>query len=500
MVSRVFSTWLVCGLFGLLWIPKASAVTRPPNVVFILADDLGYGDLGCFGQTRIRTPHLDQLASQGMRLTRLYSGNAVCAPSRCVLLTGKHPGHALIRDNREVQPEGQAPLMAGMVTLARVFQEKGYATGAFGKWGLGSPDSTGAPLRQGFDRFFGYNCQRQAHNYYPTYLWDDTRKVPLNNPSFSPHQRLPKESDPENPQSYVGYSGQEYAPDRIHRQAIQFIQENRNRPFLCFIPSTVPHLALQVPEDSLKEYEGAFPEKPYRGESSYLPHPTPHAAYAAMITRLDREVGRLMRLIEELGLTNETLFIFTSDNGPLWDRLGGTDSDFFQSAAGLRGRKGSLYEGGVRVPGIVRWVGHIRSGSTTDRRVGFEDWLPTLMDLAGWKREIPRDLDGISFAPTLLGQHQRERSHLYREFPAYGGQQALWSGPWKAVRQQLSSEGKSASIRTELYQLEQDPREQKDVAAAHPEILHRLEKLMTREHVSSKDFPFPALDNLPGAH
>lgn len=492
-------------LWHLLWIsillvPRTHAASpRPPNVLFIIADDLGYGDLGCFGQRHIRTPHLDHLAGEGMRLTRLYSGNAVCAPSRCVLLTGQHPGHAVVRDNREVQPEGQVALPAGMTTLARLFHERGYATGAFGKWGLGAPGSPGDPLRQGFDRFFGYNCQRQAHNHYPNHLWDDDRYLPLRNAAFSAYQHLPKGADPADPESYRGYVGSEYAPDLIHEQALRFIRENRDRPFFCFVPTTIPHLALQVPEDSLKEYEGTFPEAPYHGEHSYLPHRTPHAAYAAMITRMDREIGRLMALIAELGLREDTVVVFTSDNGPLWDRLGGTDTAFFDSAAGLRGRKGSLYEGGVRVPGIVSWPGHIRTGTESRRRIGFEDWLPTLMELVGWKGQTPGGLDGISFAPTLLGRRQAERAYLYREFPAYGGQQAAWMGRWKAVRQNLNPKEKPKGVRTELYDLERDPNETRDLAAEYPRRVTVFERLLAREHVPSPEFPFPILDGQPQA-
>jgi arylsulfatase A-like enzyme len=483
-----------------IWIVFALRVDagshRPPNFLFIVADDLGYGDLGAFGQKHIRTPHLDRLASSGIRLTRLYSGNAVCAPSRCVLLTGKHPGHAVIRDNREVQPEGQIGLPGGLNTLPRILQSRGYATGAFGKWGLGSPESSGAPLQQGFDRFFGYNCQRQAHNHYPTHLWDDDRRLPLRNPAFSAYQQLPKTADPEDPASYRSYSGSDYAPDRIHEQALRFIRDHRHRPFFCFVPTTIPHLALQVPDDSLQEYAGAFPEKPYRGDQSYLPHRTPHAAYAAMITRMDREIGRLIALINELGLQQDTVVVFTSDNGPLWDRMGGTDTGFFNSAAGLRGRKGSLYEGGVRVPGIVSWPGHIQPATESRRRIGFEDWLPTLLELAGGQDSIPKDLDGISFAPTLLGRRQAERRFLYREFPAYGGQQAVWKGRWKAVRQNLISKDKPVTVRTELYDLERDPNETRDVASEHPKQVAALERLLTQEHVPSTEFPFPVLDRL----
>jgi arylsulfatase A len=487
-------TGLAAGLLVALGslVGLAASKPPPPNIIFILADDLGHGDLGAYGQTKIATPNLDRLAAGGMRFTRHYSGNAVCAPSRCVLLTGRHPGHAWIRDNGEVQPEGQRPLPAGTPTLARLLQAHGYATGAFGKWGLGGPGSEGDPLRQGFDRFFGYNCQRQAHNYYPTNLWDNDRRLPLNNPAFSPHQKLPATADTALPNSYAAYRGTDYAPDLIAARALDFIRAQRDRPFFVYFPSTIPHLALQVPDEALTAYAGRWPETPYRGERSYLPHPTPRAAYAAMVSRLDRHVGDLMNLVAELGLEARTIFVFASDNGPLYDGLGGTDDAFFNSAGGLRGRKGSLYEGGVRVPGLVRWPGKVRAGTTSDRVTGFEDWLPTLLELAGLRAAAPRDVDGISFAPTLLGRQQKPRPWLYREFPGYGGQQAVWAGDWKAIRTGLN---RAASVPSfQLYHLRRDPLERTDVAAANPRVLARLERLTAEQHVPSASFPLGVVD------
>ena len=468
------------------------AAERGPNVIFILADDLGYGDVGAYGQRKIRTPNIDRLAAEGMRFTQHYSGSPVCAPSRCVLMTGRHPGHAVIRDNREMKPEGQFPLPEGAFTMLRAFQQNSWRTGAFGKWGLGGPGSIGDPLHQGVDRFFGYNCQRVAHNYYPTSLWDNASVLPLNNPAFAAHQKLPAGADVTDPESYAQFSGKDYAPDLIAEQALRFIRENKERPFFLYFPTTVPHLALQVPGDSLAEYRGQFPEEPYTGDRRYLPHLTPRAAYAAMITRLDREIGRMMSVVSELGLDQETIFVFTSDNGPLYDRLGGTDTDFFESARGLRGRKGSLYEGGVRVPCIVRWKGRIPAGAVSQRVTGFEDWAPTLLELTGQGSAIPREIDGISFAPTLLGQKQEERPFLYREFRAYGGQQSVRAGDWKAVRQNLQR-GK-AEIRTELYNLANDPDESTNLAAREPQKLAELEKLLEAQHVRSEEFPIRALD------
>lgn len=476
-----------------------------PNVIFIMADDLGYGDIGSFGQKKIRTPNLDQLAAAGMKLTRCYSGSAVCAPCRGVLMTGKHPGHAVVRDNREIKPEGQFPLPANTVTIPKLFKSLGYATGAFGKWGLGGPGSSGDPLKQGVDRFFGYNCQRVAHNFYPAYLWDNDKRIPLNNPDFSAHQKLPEGADPKNPASYAQYAARDYAPDLIMEQARKFIRDHKDQPFFCYVPTTVPHLALQVPEDSLADYLGKFPEEPYPGGRGYLPHFAPRAAYAAMITRLDKEIGRIMDLVHELNLDERTIFVFTSDNGPLYDQLGGTDCDFFESAGKLRGRKGSLYEGGFRVPVIVSWKGKIAAGAISDRVCGFEDWMPTLLELAGHAAAKPADIDGISFAPTLLGKNQEPRPFLYREFPGYGGQQLVRIGDWVGVRQKLNPAGKTKNkkmaapaaapvIKTELYDLKSDPWQEHDVAAQQPEILARIQKLMRDQHTPSPDFPMPALD------
>jgi arylsulfatase A-like enzyme len=477
---------------------QAAGRAGPPNIVFMLADDLGYGEIGCYGQKKIRTPNLDRLSAGGMRFTQHYSGNAVCAPSRCVLMTGKHPGHAWVRDNGEVKPEGQIPLPASEVTIASLLKARGYTTGAFGKWGLGPVGSEGDPMRHGFDRFFGYNCQRVAHNSYPTHLWDNAERVPLRNADFSPHQRLTTNAAPGSADSYRGFTGVDYAPDRIGEQARAFIRANKDRPFFLYYPTTVPHLALQVPEDSVKEYEGQWPDPPYPGGNSYLPNRTPRAAYAAMVTRMDREVGRFMELIRELGLEENTIFVFTSDNGPTYDRLGGSDSAFFDSAAGLRGLKGSLYEGGIRVPLIVSWSGHIAAGSVQSRVCGFEDWLPTLLELAGAADAAPPGIDGISLVPTLLGRPQEPRPFLYREFPGYGGQQFVRVGDWKAVRQKLLPGGRNATPRTqiELFDLSQDRSETKDVAADHPEVVARLGAIMRSQHARSSQFPIPALDEL----
>lgn len=495
---RDLSIQLLALAFTIILGGPVLAQERQPNIIFIIADDLGYGDLGCYGQKKIRTPNIDRLATEGMRFTNHYAGNNVCAPSRCVLMTGQHPGHAYIRDNRQAKgfPEGQEPVPANWLQLPLLLKKQGYTLGGFGKWGLGPMGSTGDPLKQGFDRWFGYNCQAVAHNYYPTHLWDNDKEIKLNNSKFSAHQKLPEGADPNDPKSYLPYTGKDYAPDLIGEQALEFVRANKDRPFVLYYPTTVPHLALQVPEDSLKEYLGKFPETPYKGERDYLPHMHPRAAYAAMITRMDREMGKLLALIKELNLDANTIVVFTSDNGPLYDRAGGTDTEFFDSAAGLRGRKGSFFEGGFREPCIVRWKGRIQADSTSDRVTGFEDWLPTLLELIGAKEKTPTHIDGISFATTLFGRKQEPRPFLYRESPGYGGQQCIRVGDWKAIRRNLNPNLKAKDQKPgdiELYDLGTDPNEKTDVSCKNPEVVARLRASMEKEHVKSEIFPMRAL-------
>ncbi len=473
-------------------------VAEKPNIIFILADDLGYSELGCYGQQKIRTPRIDALASEGMRFTQNYSGNAVCAPSRCVLMTGKHPGHAIVRNNSEVQPEGQRPIPDAETTLAEVLQEAGYVTGAFGKWGLGFPGSEGDPLQQGFDRFFGYNCQRHAHSYYPDYLWSDDQKIPLKNqPAIPGHASFPRDLDAGKAKNYDRFKGKDYAPDRINAQALQFIRDNREDPFFLYYPTVIPHVALHVPDEDLKPYLSlGWIDPPFTRAAGYgyTPHFKPRAAYAAMITRLDTYVGNLLDLLEELGLADNTIVVFTSDNGTTHLKAE-VDYDFFQSVGALRGLKGSLYEGGVRVPLLVRWPGRIRAGSVSDFRTGFEDWIPTLMDLATPERPALRGVDGVSIAPTLLGAYQRERDFLYREFTGYGGQQAVWLGPWKGIRQRMLASRNANPLQTALYHLGEDVNETKDLAAAYPRVVDQIEKIMNQEHQRSERFPFKPIDD-----
>jgi len=480
----------VCSIF------KISA--RKPNVVFILADDLGYNELGSYGQKKIRTPHLDKLAKDGMRFSRNYSGNAVCAPSRCVLMTGKHPGHAFIRNNGEIKPEGQRPIPLNELTMAEVFKKEGYTTGAFGKWGLGSPGTEGDPMNQGFDRFFGYNCQRHAHSYYPDYLWSNRDRVPLkNNPPVPGHASLAKGTDPQDPKSYEIFKGKDYSSDRINEQALKFIKKNKDKPFFLYYPTLIPHVALHVPDEELKPYlKLKWNDPPFTRSQGYgyTPHFTPRAAYAAMITRMDRYVGNMVNLIERLGLTEDTIVIFTSDNGTSHLKLE-VDYDFFNSVGNLRGLKGSLYEGGIRVPLIAKWPGKIEAGSVSDQRTGFEDWMITLHDLIDAKTPLDLEHDGFNITPDLLGQKNSQRPMLYREFSGYGGQQAVWMGKWKGIRQKMIRKGKNHDpLKIELFDLSTDESESEDLATKHPDVVQQIKGIMEKEHIPSQYFPIKVID------
>lgn len=439
-----------------------------------------------------------------MTFQRAYSGSAVCAPSRCVLMTGKHPGHATVRNNVAMrtrgEPEGQFPLPAAEPTIASLLSEAGYKCGAFGKWGLGNTQSTGNPLKKGFHRFFGYNCQGHAHTYYPATLWSDNDIFPLNNnPPVPGHESLPKELDENDPRSYDRYKGEDYAPDRINEAALQFIRDNKEDPFFLYYPTIIPHLALHVPDEDLKPYlKLGWEETPFtkRGTPGYTPHFTPRAGYAAFISRMDRYVGKVLDLLDELKLSDNTIVVFTSDNGATY--LPDVDYEFFESVGPLRGLKGSLYEGGIRVPQIVRWPGKVKPGTDTSILTGFEDWLPTLLEIAGTGSETPSDSDGISIVSTLTGSEESGREFLYREFPAYDGQQALWLGEkWKAIRQGIKPRKKAkgnTELTIELYNLESDIGESKDVAAAHPDIVEKAAAMMKSEREPSEEFVFPWLD------
>jgi len=498
MIRRGFLLPALAAAFALsgqvLGAQQGPAAARP-NIVYILADDLGYGEVGAYGQTRIRTPAIDALARDGMRFTQHYAGSPVCAPSRATLLTGWHTGHGYVRDNYELggwlddEERGQLPLEPGTMTLGRFLQQAGYVTAVVGKWGLGGPGSTVVPTRQGFDLFLGFLDQKQAHNYYPTHLWRNEERFPLRNAYFSPHQRFVGD-DPTDPKAYERYRGTDYAIDVMADEALAFVRANRDRPFFLYLAYTIPHLALQVPESTLAEYAGAFPETPYPGDHGYLPHRTPRAAYAAMITHMDHQIARLMLLLDSLGLTERTLVMFSSDNGPTY--TGGVDTEFFESTAGLRGLKGSVYEGGIRVPFIARWPGKVPAGATSDQVSAFWDVLPTIAELL--QTAPPPGIDGVSFLPSLLGRSgQVPHPPLYWEYHGlWKGAQAVRIGRWKGVRLG-AHERPDAPI--ELYDLETDPFETQDVAVRHPEVVARIDSVMagrTRSVIATWNFPAPA--------
>lgn len=481
-VVLVFASTLCC---------IAQAGQQLPNVIYILADDLGYGELGSYGQQLIRTPHLDRMAQEGVRFTRHYSGAPVCAPARGSLQTGKHTGRAYIRDNYEL-PESQLPLPAEEFTVGELMQQAGYQTGFIGKWGLGGNDSEGQPNRQGYDFFYGYLDQKIAHNYYPTHLWRNGERERLpGNHEFSPHCGLNCLgnlwlSDKRRQSLHKRYQGQVYAPDLMLEETLQFLRHNQERSFFLVFASLVPHLSLQVPDDSLEEYLGQFEEQPYRGTEGYTPHGYPQSAYAAMITRLDRDIGRIMAELEKLGIDHNTLLIFSSDNGPTF--LDQVDTGMFDSAGGLRGLKASVYEGGIRVPMLARWPGEIAPGTTSDHYSAFWDLLPTLAELSG--QSAPSDIDGISFLPTLLGQEQTEQhQEMYWEYHDRGGLQALLfkdagglTMRWKAVR---IGAHKDPDRPLELYDVVADPGEQNNVAGQYPEQVARAQKIIDQQRRES---------------
>ena len=475
---------------------------RPPNIVFFLCDDLGTGDLSGLGSRDIQTPHIDALFARGTRLTRHWAGSAVCAPSRCVLLTGRHPGHAVIRSNRETKPEGQFPMPAGTVTLAGLLREAGYATGAFGKWGLGGPGSTSEPLACGFERFYGFNCQREAHSHYPQQLWSDRDRIAIDNPPVPRGGTIPAEPPPAE-SAFAAYRGTTYAADLIAAEQRAFVTAHAGRPFFLYVPTTVPHLALQVPADepalaaAVKHFGD---ESPYLGGRGYVPCRRPLATYAAMITRMDREVGRLVSLLDELKLTDDTIFVFSSDNGATMPGMGGLDTKRLASNGPLRDWKGSPYEGGLRVPTVAVWPGHIPAGRVIEAPTGFEDWLPTLLELAGRADLTPEDVDGRSLAAALLGRTTAaEERMLYRELTE-GNWQAAVDGRWKAIRRAAGPKQLTASRPVELYDLAVDPSETTDCARRRPDVVERMTQILDREHVPHPDWPLPFVDGAAAHH
>ena len=468
------------------------------NVVFILADDLGWGELGCYGQEKLLTPNIDRLAREGMRFTQHYSGAPVCAPSRCVLMTGKHMGHAEIRGNQQASKafreftEGQYPLSPEALTLASHLRAAGYATGAFGKWGLGPVGSTGDPNTKGFDLFFGYNCQAVAHSYYPATLWRNREKIPLNAKAASGH---PKEMTGDEPADR--WRSENYAPYRMIDEAEAFlerhIEQHADQPFFLYLPFIEPHVAMHPPQASIDRFPEEWDREPYRGGNGYTPHPRPRAAYAAMIHDLDSYVGRILKILDQRGIADRTLVVFSSDNGTTHAgqkeksfHVGGVDAEFFNSTRDLRGYKGSVYEGGIRVPMIARLPGIIPAGTTNDTPCYFADWFPTLCDLLDLKK--PSGLDGVSLVPILRDPNARldQRPPMVWVFPEYGGQVAVRWGDNKLVRRGLATKNPGD---WELYDLAADRGESKDLASTHPARVQEGVGILLKNMSENSIFP-----------
>ena len=444
-----------------------------PNIIFILADDLGYGDLGCYEQTTIKTPNIDRMAAEGMLFTDHYAGSTVCAPSRCCLMTGLHTGHALVRGNARV------PLRPSDVTIAELLKKAGYTTAIIGKWGLGEPETTGIPNRQGFDYWFGYLNQRHAHNYYPKYLWRNEEKVELKNEVnhiIGGRDRTP---------GGVATKRVEYSHDLFAEEALSFVEKNKGNPFFLYLALTIPHANNEAANKGME-----VPSlEPYADKD----WPEPHKGHAAMITRMDSDIGRLMLRLKKLGLDGNTLVMFSSDNGP--HKEGGADPSFFKSFGPLRGYKRALYEGGIRVPTIARWPGspgdslrRIKAGSVSNHISAFWDFLPTCCELVGAK--TPEGIDGISMLPILLGQSPKQKKHefLYWEFHEQGKRQAVRMGDWKGVRLNVA---KNPNGPIELYNLKSDIGEKHNIADQHPEIVAKIEKYMKAARTPSEHWPLP---------
>jgi len=445
------------------------------NIIYILADDAGYGDLSCYGQTKFSTPNLDKLAAKGMRFTQHYSGSTVCAPSRSSLMTGQHTGHTPVRGNKEHKPEGQFPMPSSCITIAEVLKEAGYVTGAFGKWGLGYPHSEGDPNMQGFDEFYGYNCQRMAHRYYPSHIWHNQEKEEMKGNDWNKTVT--------------------YAQDEIQKAVLRFIENNKDTNFFAYVPFIIPHAELIAPDDSIfAKFDGMYEETAFKGSKGadygkemeigkYCSQAKPKATFAAMMYRMDVYVGQIINLLKELGIEKNTVVMFASDNGP--HQEGGADPDFFNSNGGLRGYKRDLYEGGIRSPFIVCWPGKVKAGSLSDHISAFWDVLPTCAEIAGV--DVPDGVDGISMLPEFIGKAQPKHEYLYWEFHEKGGRIAVRMDNWKGVVYNVSK----PKLRTfQLFDLSQDLSEQNDVSSAHPDIVNRMKEIMQKARTESDVFKF----------
>lgn len=457
-MHRSFYVFLLVATFAVFPLLCPADDARP-NIVYILLDDAGYGDLSCYGQEKFQTPNIDRLAQEGMQFTQHYSGSTVCAPTRCCLMTGVHTGHSYVRGNREVKPEGQSPMPADIVTIPRLLQKAGYVTGAFGKWGLGAPSSASDPAKH-FDLFFGYNCQREAHTYYPTHLWKNFEEITLD--------------------------GQTHSADIIMQQSLAFIRENKDNPFFVFLPVTIPHAAMHATEEyaaPFREKFSQFEDKIGRYANTEVTNPV--AAFAGMMTQLDDHVGQVMELLQELGLDDNTLVMLSSDNGP--HQEGGHDPEFFNSNGPLKGHKRDLYEGGIRAPLLARWPAKVPAGTVSSHISAHWDMLPTFCELAGVV--APENIDGISMVNELTGNPEKQAAHdyLYWEFYERGGRKAARFGDWKAVQLNLN---KNPNAPIELYNLSTDLGEEKNIAAKHPEIVKQAQLFFTKAHTPSEFWSF----------
>lgn len=460
---------------------QQSQTAKQANIIYIYADDLGYAELGCYGQQKIKTPNLDRMAKEGMRFTQHYTSTPVCAPARAMLMTGKHGGHSFIRGNFELggfgdeEERGQMSLPKESFTVAELLKQKGYQTAMIGKWGMGAARTEGTPLNHGFDYYYGYLDQKQAHNYYPTHLWENDQWDTLRQEYFPVHKKLDPATATDADFEY--FKGVDYAPEKMTEKALAFIRENRQGPFFLYLPYTIPHVSLQVPDEWVERYRGQFDEKPYYGQNGYASHKYPLSAYAAMISFLDAQVGMIMKIINDLGLAETTLIMFSSDNGATFN--GGVNAAFFNSAGNLRGLKMDVYEGGIRVPFIARWPGNIPAGKTSNHISTQYDFLATLAELTGQKVS---HTDGVSFLPELLGKSalQKEHDYLYFEYPEKGGQLAVRLGDWKGVKTNLK---KDPGAPWQLFNLVEDIGESRDLAGQHPELLQKFDAIVEKEHL-----------------
>lgn len=450
-----------------------------PNVILIYVDDMGYGELGSYGQKQIKTPNLDQLAKEGMRFTQFYASSPVCAPSRSSLMTGKHAGHSFIKGNYEYgkfdddsEEGGQMPLPEGTFTLAKLMKNAGYATAAIGKWGLGFKGTSGHPNNMGFDYFYGYLDQKHAHNFYTTHLWENNKKDVLDNPLIQVHTKIPENASDSLFDQFIGKS---YSVTKMTEKASAFISKNKQQPFFLYLPYTGPHVSLQAPKEATAEYIGKFEEKPYYGQNGYAPAKYPRSTYAAMITYLDKQVGVLMKQLKEEGIDNNTLIFFTSDNGTSSE--GGVDPTYFNLTGGLRGLKRDLYEGGIRVPFIARWPTKIAPNATSNLTAVQFDMMATLAHLTNSK--LP-STDGISFLPMLLGKgEQPQHPYIYFEFAEKSGQVAIIMGDLKAIKSNMKTD---KNAKWEFFNLAVDREEKHDIADQYQEMIPKLEAIVKKEH------------------